>query len=38
MAFVRSETRADYEAAVTSIKTRGYEIRGIVIDGKKCLF
>ena len=38
MAFVRSETRADYEAAVTSIKTRGYEIRGIVIDSKKCLF
>lgn len=38
MAFVRSETRADYEAAVASIKARGYKIRGIVIDGKKCLF
>ena len=38
MAFIRSETNADYVAAVTSIKDRGYEIRGLIVDGKKSLF
>ena len=38
MAFIRSETNADYVAAVTSIKDRGYEIRGPIVDGKKSLF
>lgn len=38
MAFIHSETNADYEAAVNSIKERGYEIRGLIIDGRKSLF
>ena len=38
MAFVKSETVKDYEDAVSSIKVRGYVIRGIVIDGKQSLF
>lgn len=38
MSFVGNETARDYEDAVDSIKRRGYEIRGLVIDGKKCLF
>ena len=38
MAFVKSETAKDYEDAVSSIKERGYIIRGLVIDGKQCLF
>jgi len=37
MAFVRSETVKDYEDAVSSIKGRGYSIRGLVIDGKQSL-
>ena len=38
MAFVRSETVKDYEVAVSSIKGRGYSTRGLIIDGKQCLF
>ena len=38
MAFVKSETTKDYENAVASIKARGYDIKGLVIDGKKSLF
>lgn len=36
--FIRNETTADYVAAVESIKARGYDIRGLIIDGKKSLF
>ena len=38
MEFIRNETNADYEAAVKSIEERGYEIRGLIIDGKQSLF
>ena len=38
MAFVRSETVKDYENAVSSIKDRGYSIRGLIVDGKQSLF
>ena len=38
MAFVKSETVKDYEAAVSSINERGYFIRGLIIDGKQTLF
>ena len=38
MAFVKSETVKNYEDAVSSIKDRGYTIRGLIIDGKKSLF
>ena len=38
MAFVKSETVKDYQDAVSSIKERGYCIRGLIIDGKQSLF
>ena len=38
IAFVKSETVKDYEDAVSSIKGRGYTIRGLIIDGKQSLF
>ena len=38
MAFIRSETTADYVAAVESIERRGYAIKGLIVDGKKSLF
>ena len=38
MAFVKSETVKDYEDAVSSIKERGYSIRGLIIDGRQSLF
>ena len=38
MAFVKSETVKDYEDAISSIKERGYVIRGLIIDGKQSLF
>ena len=38
MAFVKSETVKDYEAAVNSIRERGYVIRGLIVDGKQSLF
>lgn len=38
MNFVKNETVKDYEDAVSSIKERGYTIRGLIIDGKKSLF
>ena len=38
LAFIRNETTADYVAAVESIEARGYEIRGLIIDGKQALF
>jgi len=36
--FIRSETIRDFQQAIESIGERGYEVRGIVIDGKKELF
>lgn len=36
--FIRNETVADYQAAVSSIENRGYKIKGIIIDGKQTLF
>ena len=36
--FIKNETNADYEAAVRSIEERGYEIKGLIIDGKLSLF
>lgn len=38
MSFIKSETTSDYVEAVASIKERGYNIRGIIIDGKQNLF
>ena len=38
VAFVKSETVKDYEDAISSIKDRGYSIRGLIIDGKQSLF
>ena len=38
VAFVKSETVKDYEDAVSSMKERGYSIRGLIIDGKQSLF
>ena len=38
VAFVKSEKNADYELAVQTIRTNGYDIRGIIIDGKRGLF
>jgi hypothetical protein len=38
MAFVKSETVKDYVDAISSIKERGYTIRGLIIDGKQSLF
>lgn len=38
MEFIRSETNVDYEMAVASIKERGYEIKGLIIDGRQSLF
>lgn len=36
--FTESECNADYQAAFNSIKSRGYDIRGIVVDGRRSLF
>lgn len=36
--FIQNETNADYEAAVRSIQERGYEIQGLIVDGKQSLF
>lgn len=38
LAFIKNETIQDYRAAVASIEAVGYEIRGIIIDGKQMLF
>lgn len=38
LSFIKSETASDYEEAVKSIKDRGYDIKGIIIDGKQSLF
>jgi ribosomal protein L37AE/L43A len=38
IAFVKSETVKDYEDAASSVKGRGYTIRGLIIDGKQSLF
>lgn len=35
--FIKNETNADYAAAVSSIQQRGYEIKGLIVDGKKSL-
>lgn len=36
--FIGNEKVEDYVNAVNSIKGRGYEIRGLIVDGKKGLF
>lgn len=36
--FIKSETTLDYVEAVRSIESRGYSIRGLIIDGKPSLF
>lgn len=36
--FIKNETNADYETAVRSIEERGYEIKGLIIDGRQSLF
>ena len=36
--FVTSETNAHYEHALSSIESRGYHVRGIIIDGRRSLF
>ena len=38
IAFVKSETLRDYENAVENVRERGYNIDGIIIDGKQALF
>ena len=38
LSFIRHEKTSDYVAAVESIESRGYEIRGIVMDGLKHVF
>ena len=38
LSFIHNETTADYVAAAESIEARGYEIRGLIIDGKQALF
>lgn len=38
MAFIRHETIGDYRTAIESIESRGYLIRGIVVDGMQGLF
>lgn len=38
MSFIQNETNEDYMAAVRSIKERGYDIKGLIIDGKQSLF
>jgi hypothetical protein len=38
MAFVKNETVKEYEDAVSSIKGRGFSMRGLIIDGKQSLF
>lgn len=36
--FIKNETTLDYVEAVRSIESRGYSIRGLIIDGKPSLF
>ena len=38
IAFIRHETNQDYIDAVRSIEERGYEIKGLILDGKQSLF
>ena len=38
LSFIHNETTADYVAAAGSIEARGYEIKGLIIDGKQALF
>lgn len=38
LAFIRHETTADYQLAIEEIIIAGYQIKGIIIDGKKELF
>ena len=38
MSFVQAEKNSDYELAIQIIRENGYEIRGIIIDGKRGLF
>lgn len=36
--FVTNETNAHYQEALRSIECRGYQVRGIIIDGRRSLF
>lgn len=38
LAFIKSETNADYLAAINSIASRGYTIDGLIFDGRPSLF
>jgi len=38
LSFIGNEKTSDYLDAVVSIKSRGYTIKGIVLDGKKSVF
>lgn len=38
IAFIKHETNQDYIDAVRSIEERGYEIKGLILDGKQSLF
>ena len=38
LAFIKHETIADYQLAIEEIIIAGYQIKGIIIDGKKELF
>ena len=38
IAFVQAEKNSDYELAIRTIRDNGYDIRGIIIDGKRGLF
>lgn len=36
--FIKSETTEDYRATIHSIEDRGYEIKGLILDGKLSVF
>lgn len=38
VAFVQAEKNSDYELAIQTIRDSGYDIKGIIIDGKRGLF
>lgn len=38
LAFIKHEKAVDYRLAIESIERRGYEVKGIIVDGMRCLF
>lgn len=38
LSFIKSETITDYHVAIESICERGYDVKGVIIDGKQSLF